>query len=214
MTVLPLVTLACVSAWVGLVLIAQLVNPEQSALSMGMSGLATGRYGWIMRLAFVVRGAAALALVAAVSGLVPEAARSAAGLVLFALWGGGSALLAAYDTDMPGDAPTAHGRAHVLIALVAYAAAVVGMVLVSMRLGEAEATTGLARWALPIAWLAAVAMVAQFAGFGAAARDAGTDEAAEARTQAYGGLGRYAGLLQRVFLAVVMLWTALVAAGI
>ncbi len=172
MSTLPLLTLACVSAWVALVLIAQLANPEQSPLSMGMSGLVAGRYGWIMRLAFVVRGVAALALVGAVSSLVPEAARSDLGLALLAVWGGASALLAAYDTDMPGDEPTAHGRGHAVIAFVAYVAVAVGMVLVSLKLDNAEATAGLARWALPIALLAAVAMVSQFAGFAAAARDA------------------------------------------
>jgi hypothetical protein len=102
------------------------------------------------------------------------------------------------------------------------------MILVSLRLGDDEATAGLARWALPVALLAAVAMVVQFVGFGAAARDAGAETpdtsgvsdapdasgAAGARSPSFGGLGRYAGLLQRVFVGIVMLWTALVAAGI
>ena len=216
MTVLPLLTLAGVSVWVALVLIAQSLNPEQSALSMGMSGLVTGRQGWIMRLAFVVRGATAIALVGALSNLVPDAARSDLGMVLLAVWGGGSALLAAYDTDMPGDEPTAHGRGHAVIAFVAYIASAVGMVLVSLKLGEAKATADLARWALPIALLAAVAMVVQFAGFAAAARDAAAAgaKAAPGSPPAYGGIGRSAGLWQRVFLGIVMLWTALIAAGL
>jgi hypothetical protein len=201
-TALPLLTLAGVSVWVALVLIAQALNPDQNPVSMGMSGLATGRGGWVMRLAFVVRGLSALTLVGAVHGLVPEVARSEIGLALLAVWGGGSALLAAYDTDMPGDEPTPHGRAHAVIAFVAYVTATLGMILVSAKLGAANATADTASWALPLALFAAVAMVAQFAGFGAAAR--ATDE----------GLGRYAGLLQRVYLMSVMLWTALVAAGL
>ena len=211
MTILPLVSLACVSATVALVVIAKLANPEQSALSMGMSGLARGRYPWIMRAAFVVRGAGALALVGAVSTLVPAAAQSELGLVFIALWGGGSLLLAAYDTDMPGEEPTPHGRAHVLIALVAYVAAGVGTVLVSLRLGDAEATADLARWALPIALVTAVAMVVQFVGFGAAARDAAAEPGSR---PALRGLGRYPGLLQRVFVLLVLLWTVVVAAGV
>jgi len=211
MTALPLLSLACVSAWVALVLIAQLANPEQSPLGMGMSGLVHGRFGWIMRLAFVVRGVAALALVGAVSSLVPEAARSDLGLGLIAVWGGASALLAAYDTDMPGDEPTAHGRGHAVIAFVAYVAAAVGMVLVSLKLDNAEATADVARRALPLALLTAVAMVVQFVGFAAAARDA---TAASGSPPSLGGLGRFAGLLQRTFLGAVMLWTALVAAGL
>ena len=217
MALLPLLTLAGVSVWVALVLIAQALNPEQSALSMGMSGLVTGRHGWIMRVAFVVRGATAITLVGALANLVPEAARSDLGMGLLAVWGGGSALLAAYDTDMPGDEPTAHGRGHAVIAFVAYVAVAVGMLLVSVGLHGAEATADLARWALPIALLAAVAMALQFAGFAAAARDAAEPRVpalAGAQPPASGGLGSYAGLLQRVFLGIVMFWTALVAAGL
>ncbi len=202
MTTLSLLSLAGVVAWVVLVIAAQLLTPDQCVLSMGMSGLATGRHGWVMRIAFIVRGLAALALVGAVCVGAPDDARSIAGLVLLAVWGAGSALLAVYDTDMPGDAPTAHGRAHALIALIAYVAAAVGMLLVSLDLRGAEATAGVARWALPIALVAAVAMFAQFAGFAAAARTPGR------------GLGRYAGLLQRIYLATVMLWTAVVALGL
>jgi hypothetical protein len=199
---LALLTVVAVVGWAALVVAAQLLTPEQSALSMGMSGLATGRHGRLMRLAFVVRGFAALALVGAVWAAVPEGARSIAGLALVAVWGVGSALLAACDTDMPGDEPTPHGRAHALIALVAYVAAAAGMVLVALGFRGEEATAGIARWALPLALVAAVAMLVQFAGFGAAARSTSR------------GLGRYAGLLQRVYLALVMLWTALVAVAL
>jgi len=201
-TTLSLLALATTIAWAVLAIAAQLLKPGQSVRSMGMSGLAIGRHGWIMRLAFVVRGIAALALVGAVCRLTPDAAQSVAGLVLVALWGGGSALLAVYDTDMPGDRPTLHGRAHALIALAAYVAMGVGMVLVSLKLGEAEATADVARWSLPIALVAAAALFAQFAGFGAAARTTAR------------GLGRYAGLLQRIYLALVMLWSVVVAVGV
>jgi len=201
MSALSLLTIAGAVIWTALVIVAQLLTPGQSALSMGMSGLATGRFGWLMRLAFVVRGLTALALVAAVAGSVPAAALSVPGLVLFAAWGGGSALLACYDTDMPGDKPTRRGQAQLLIALVAYSAAVAGMILLSLQLRHGDAAA-VARWALFIALVAAVALFAQFAGFAEAARGPSR------------GLGRYAGLLQRVFLALVMLWTVVVAAGI
>jgi Protein of unknown function (DUF998) len=144
----------------------------------------------------------ALSLVAAAADGVPAAARSVPGLVLFAVWGRGSALLACYDTDMPGDKPTRRGQAHALIALAAYVAAVAGMVLVSLQLRHGEATAVVGRWTLLIALVAAVAMFAQFVAFAEAARPPAA------------GLGRYAGLLQRVFLALVMLWTVVVAAGI
>jgi len=203
MPILSLLTIAAVVAWVALAIAAQVLTLGQSALSMGLSGLATGRFGWLMKLAFVVRGLAALALVAAVAGSVPAAAVSVPGLALFAAWGGGSALLACYDTDMPGCKPTRRGQAHALIALVAYVAAVAGMILVSLRLRDGgEAIAVVARWSLLIALVAAVALFAQFAGF------------AEAARPSTHGLGRYAGLLQRIFLGLVMLWTVVVAVSL
>lgn len=202
MSVLVVLTLAGVCAWGTLMLIAQLVTPEQSALSMGLSGLATGRHGWIMRVAFVMPFVSALALLGAVSAGVPESARSLIGLILFATGGAGCALLAACDEDMPGQVRTSHGRLHTLIAALAYVAAGVGMLLVSWDLRAAQETAGLARWALPLALLAAVAMLAQWAALHVAVRRPDR------------GLGRYAGLMQRMCLGIVMLWTVVVAGGI
>ena len=60
MPALSLLTIAGAGLWVALVVTAQLLTPGQSAVHMGMSGLATGRYGWLMKLAFVVRGLTAV----------------------------------------------------------------------------------------------------------------------------------------------------------
>jgi hypothetical protein len=92
------------------------------------------------------------------------------------------------------------------------------MALTSWGLTRARSTSGLAWVALVLTVLAAVALLAQFAGFGAAARDARPGRrkqpALEGERAPARGLARYAGLLQRVFLVLVMLWTVVVAAGI
>ncbi len=218
MPALSILTVAGAVQRTALVVLVQVLTPKQSALSMGMSGLSTGPHGWLMKAAFVVRGLTALALVAAVGASAPVVACSLAGLVFFALWGGGSALLACFDTDMPGRKPTREGAAHMLIAMLAYISAVVGMALTSWGLTRTHATAGLARVALVLTVLAAVALLAQFAGFGAAARDARPGRrkppALEGERAPARGLARYAGLLQRVFLVLVMVWTVVVAAGI
>jgi hypothetical protein len=244
---MPTLSIACIAAvvaWVILVLCAQRLNPDQSALSMGMSGLARGRAPWVMKAAFAARGVAALALVAALPGQVPLRPLVVVGLVFFWVWGAGSALLALADTDMPGEKPTREGAMHVYIALLAYVAGVAGMVCLSLGLRGEEATAGVARWALPIALVAAVAMIVQLAAFASAADAAPTDaeappgepavgngataqplapfaqplEPAAASTQSRAvmphGLGHYAGLLQRVFIVLIMAWTVLVAAAI
>ncbi len=195
----------CVTAvivWAACVAIAHLVNPGQDPLAMGMSGLARGEHGWLMRAAFVARGASALLLVAVLVLEAPADAWSRGGMALLWAWGLGSALLAVYATDMPGETPTEAGRVHAVVAAVTYVCVVAGALWVSTALRHAEATAGLVTWALPLAILAGLAMVGQFAAFAVAARPAD------------GGLGRYAGLLQRVFVSLVMLWTALVAAAV
>lgn len=163
---------ASVVLWAALVVGAQMVNPDQSPLALGMSGLARGRSPWLMKSAFVVRGLSALLLVAALPAVVAVAGSALAGIPLFWLWGAGSAALALADTDMPGETPTRAGKAHVLIAMAAYLAGVTGALLVSFALGGDQATAGIAHWALPLAAVAALAMVVQFVAFGAAAREA------------------------------------------
>ena len=218
MPALSILTIAGAVLWAALVLVVQVLTPEHDVLTMGMSALAAGKHGWLMKAAFVVRGLTALALVATVAANVPVVACSLAGLVFFALWGGGSALLACFDTDMSGQKPTRDGAAHMFVALLAYVSAVVGMALISWDLTRAHSTSDLARVALALTVLAAIALLAQFAGFSAAARDArpgGRRRPALAGERALArGLARYAGLLQRIFVVLVMVWAVIVAIGI
>jgi len=235
---------ACVAAtvvWVVLVVVAHVLNPGQSPLSMGMSGLTRGRAPWVMRSAFIVRGLTALLLAPALSAAFGFAGLALFGIVLLWVWGVGSVALSAVDTDMPGEPPTRAGAAHALIALVAYLAGVAGAMIISVNLRE-FAPAGVGRWALPIALAAAVALAAQLAGFWAAALQArgaaggpsgptssGADvppqlvEVSDAGPSGRGagaapawvaGLDDYAGLLQRVFVGLLMLWTLLVALGV
>ncbi len=199
---MSIATIVGIAASVGLGLTAQLVTPGHNALSMGASALAVGRHGWLMKLAFVARGLAALTLVAAVVVVVPGSGRSGWGLTLIAVWGVGAFLLAFFATDMPDGPPTAHGAIHALVAAIVYVAVAVGELLVSLDLGHESAWRSLSHLATPLAVAVLVALVAQFAGFRAAMRS--MDE----------GLGRYSGLVQRVFLALVLLWMLIVAAGL
>jgi len=268
MTALALAAVVFVLLWAVLVVVAHVFNPEQSPLSMGMSGLARGRAPWIMKGSFVARGLSALCLVAVLPAALGGGALTLAGLVLFWVWGVGSAILALADTDMPGGPPTRAGAAHALIALVAYVAGAAGAVVLSLAVRGEDATAGVARWALPIALAAAVALVVQFVAFGSAAREARSAAAAAAGDRAVDpaaspsgdpsgvpaiapavtpaaasaagvppqlsggedaggdkraplsaasasrGLAGYAGLLQRVFVGLLMLWTLLVALGV
>ncbi len=161
MTALAIAAAAFVVLWAVLVVVAQVLNPEQSPLSMGMSGLARGRAPLVIKASFIARGLSALLLVAALPTVFGTDGFAFAGLVLLWVWGVGSAALAIADTDMPGEEPTRAGAAHALIALGAYVAGTLGAVILSLALRSEEATAGVARWALPIALAAAVALVVQ-----------------------------------------------------
>jgi hypothetical protein len=139
---------------------------------MEMGGLARGRAPWVTKSAFLCRGASALVLLIAVPGALGTTGITLAGIVAFWIWGVGSAVLGVIGTDMPGEPPTRAGAAHALVARVAHVAGAAGAILLSLEvLGRGDAG-GLAVWALALALAAAVAMIAQFAAFGAPAREA------------------------------------------
>ncbi len=246
-----LVAVLLVVAWAALVVVAHLLNPEQSPLTTGMSGLVRGRAPWVMKSSFLCRGASALFLLIVVPSVLGTGELTLAGIAAFWVWGVGSALLALFDTDMPGEPPTRAGAAHALVELVAYIAGVTGAILLSWVAMRGLVGTSLAVGALPLALTAAITMVVQFAAFGAAASEAHASALQPAAVQAgaapspiaaaqaatplssvppqltaagpAGGvprpaalseLARYAGLFQRVFLALLMLWTLLVALGL
>ncbi len=172
MSGLAYIAAALVVAWAALVITAQVQNPDQSPLSMGMSGLARGRSPWVMKSSFIVRGLSALALVAAMPGALRVEGGFLVAAVLLWVWGLGSAVLALADTDMPGEPPTSAGAAHAIIALVAYVAGASGAIILSVAMLHGSVLTGLAVWALPISVTAAAALVVQFVAFGAQAREA------------------------------------------
>ena len=172
MSGLAYIAAALVIAWAALVITAQVQNPDQSPLSMGMSGLSRGRSPWVMKSSFIVRGLSALALVAAMPGELRVEGGFLVAAILLWVWGLGSAVLAVADTDMSGEPPTSAGAAHAIVALVAYVAGACGAVVLSAAMLHGSGLTGLAVWALPISVTAAAALVVQFVAFGAQAREA------------------------------------------
>ena len=225
---MPVLSVVCVSLcalWLALVVTVQLLTPEQSSLRMGMSGLAVGPHGWAMKAAVVARGAAACVLAAGLPGALLPGWRLTVGFALFWVWGVGSVLLALYDTDMPGDTPTRRGRAHALVALVSYLAALAAVITLSPALMRSGGTAITAWWALPIALAAALFLLLQSIAFWQQARAAAARASAERLAAPAASrpleprvspppaprLGAYAGLLQRVYVGLIMVWTVLAA---
>ena len=195
---LAVLTIVGIAAYVAIVVVAQLLPPHYSVISTAESDLAVGRYGWLMTSAFVVRGALSLALVAALALATRGAARSRLGLWLIGLWGAGALLLAAFPTDLPGATRTVHGGIHALVALVAFFAVGLGELLVSRRIAALDGWQAFAMGVRRLALAALVVCAVAVASLGLSSTTSG-------------GLAGYAGLLERVFLGLVLLWMLLVA---
>ncbi len=186
-----------VALYVVLDMVVQLLPPHYSPIRQAESDLGVGPYGWLMSVNFMVRGALTLAAATAIAGAFPAASRPRFGLALLWVFGVGSALLAFFPTDIlddprlvPHPVATPHGEIHLLLALIAFIAAPFGALLISFRVERAGPLAAVRGAAVTLALLASVALLAMPT------------------------LGRYhvGGLAERVFLACVLGWLALLAA--
>ena len=196
---LSTLTIVGIVAYVALVVTAQLLPPHYNAVRTAESDLAVGPYGWLMTVAFVLRGVLSLSLVAALVLATRRGLRLRAGLVLLGLWGAAAFLLAAFPTDLPGDPRTVHGAVHAAVALVAFLAVAIGELLVSRRLARVERWRSFGRSTGRLAVATLVVCVLALVALGAAAA---SDS----------GPAAIAGLAERAFLAMALLWMLLVAA--
>ena len=172
MEIFAAIAAVLVVAWAALVIVAHRLNPEQSPLSMGMSGLARGHAPWVMKSAFLCRGASALVLLIVLPSVLGTAGLTLAGILAFWVWGVGSAALAVVDTDMPGEPRSQTGSVHAVVALLACICGSAGALVLSVAMLRSDATAGIGGWALPLALLTLAGMVLQFVGFEAAAQQA------------------------------------------
>ena len=178
-------------------IVVQLLPPHYSPIRQAESDLGVGPYGWLMSVNFLVRGALAIAAATAIAGAFSAAVRPRFGLALLWVFGVCSALLAFFPTDIlddrrlvPHPVATLHGEIHLLLALIAFIAAPLGALLISFRLERAGPLAAVRGAAATLAILAAVALLFL-------------------RT-----FGRHhaGGLDERIFLACVLAWLALLAA--
>jgi hypothetical membrane protein len=98
--------------------VLQFLPPHYSVMSQAESDLAVGPFGWIMSINFFGRGITSAALIVALASTGPRSRRRTIGMVLLAVAGFCSALIAFFPTDIPareGISPsTASGLVHVI----------------------------------------------------------------------------------------------------
>ena len=181
-------TIAGILLYIVLDVIVQLLPPHYSAISQAESDLAVGPYGYLMAINFVVRGLVGLALLGA---LIESGAKERflwPGLILVGIWAVGALLLALFPTDLAGETPTLHGKLHLAIALLAFLCAPIGSLLLSRALVRIERLRSLAQPGVVIAILTFIALLLL---------------GSTARLRALRDAG---GLLERMFIGLVLLW--------
>jgi hypothetical membrane protein len=173
---------------------AQILPPYYSPISQAESDLAIGQYGYIMTVNFINRGLLSLAFLFALLGAIDIKGgvrrRYRAGFALLGVWTVGAFLLAAFPASVPPSAPTLTGAVHLEVAVVAFVGGAFGELGLSLQFARDPAFLRVRRFALPISAVA-VALVVLYFGLPAVSLGMAT---------------RFSGLLERIFLASVLLW--------
>lgn len=177
------------SAWL-LPLVSEYDIPRDT-----VSELALGSYGFIQTAAFVLSGLGVLGLAYAIRRLTTGAWGSLAGSLLLAVYGLGAILVAFFPTDAVDSASdlaalTTTGMIHSGVALVSFASATAGMVVLAWTFSREPRWRSLTPWAAIFATAAVSLMIGQ---------------AVEPQ-------GPWTGLLQRMLVTVIAAW--LVAAAL
>lgn len=174
--------------------VAQLLPPHYNPIKQAESDLGVGPNGWIMSLNFVIRGLIALALVAGLNLALAPAARPRLALTLILVWAAGDVLLAVFRTDVPPHRATIHGVIHLLVAFIAFVAVALGELILSLRMDADPRWAAIRPVLLAVACAAWVAMAALLL---------------HVLPRAQIG-----GLIERVFLGLVLLWMVVAGLGL
>jgi hypothetical protein len=178
--------------YVVLDVVAQLLPPHYNPVSQAESDLAVGPFGYVMTVNFVVRGILSLSFLFGLVGATTLGRRSPVGVALLGAWGLGAFVLAASPTDV-GTGTTLHGMIHLVTAALAFVAAAVGEVILSIRCGEEPRLARARTTALLVSALAVLALLGLFY----------VQQRPRLVAEAFG-------LVERVFLGLVLLWIAVV----
>ena len=182
------------------VAVLQLLPPHYDPIREAESNLAVGPFGWIMNVNFLGRTVTTGFALIAISRVGPATALRRLGLISFGIGGASSAVLAFFPTDVDvvsGTGTAAHtpgGLVHLLAAAIGFAAALLGILLLTAWLRLQPTLRQTSRVALAFAAIAAC----------------GALWLALSATVAWGPVG----LAERICLTGVLGWTFFVCAGI
>jgi hypothetical membrane protein len=192
-SLVALLVIVGIVLYVILDVIAQLLPPHYNPITQAESDLAVGPYGFIMVINFVLRGLIALALLWVLTASLQKGVLSRTGLVLIGIWGVCSMLLALFPTDLADSKLTLHGLLHLVLALLAFICGAIGELIVSRSFAKDERWRSLSIIATVIATLAVIMFVPTTTGL------------------FFHFLQHIGGLVERIFIGLVLLWMVVVA---
>jgi hypothetical protein len=174
--------------------VAQLLPPHYSPISQPESDLAVGPFGYVMAINFVDRGVLSILFVYALSRLGGANSSQRLGYLLVGVWGVASLVLSVSPTDVNPPPFTVHGVVHLIFATVGFFGGAVGEIALSRGLRSDPDFSRLKGVPLAIAVLAFVFFLLLYF------------------TPAVSPLGAadFGGLLERIFLGLVLLWILVV----
>jgi hypothetical protein len=167
------------------------VVSEYSLIGDNISELALGRYGFVQMAAFLIAGMGTMGLAVAIRALTTGSWGSFTGSLLIGIYGAGAILAVIFPTDRvdsPADlgslSPT--GTIHVIVAVVSFICAIVGMFVLTWTFRRAVRWRSLLPWSVlfPAGALSLIIVQTQ---------------------------GPLVGLLQRLLVTIISTWLILVA---
>ena len=182
-----IITLAFASLFAITLVTVHVIEPETNTSPMSLYSL--GPFGIVMRAGFVILGLAFLSIVVGLRGSARPTIIYRIDLLMLSIAGSGLVSIGAFNTDVPGTVPTPSGLIHSSAAIIWSISALVGILLfaVAFRQDGRSLTIGRLSRNLGIA-----VMITYLGGFLE--------------------LGTYFATLQpRMFFALVVLWTSLIA---
>ncbi len=184
-------TLAGVAVYVAIDVLLAFLRPGYSLIYNAESDYGRGPWYWVMDLNFLLRCALSLAIAGALYRVVRLDGRTRAGLALLVTWAICSGLLAFFADDPEGTPQHGSGVVHLVLAFIAFTAIAVGAILISASLLSDPAWRPAARFLLAISVAAVLAYLL------------------------LGGAHKHqhapAGLYERIFLGLELLWIAVAA---
>ncbi|WP_213814225.1 DUF998 domain-containing protein [Glaciihabitans sp. dw_435] len=207
-------TLIGVAIYILVDVVLQGLPPYYSPISEAESNLAVGPYGWVMDLNFLLRGVLTVCLVIALSRVGPPRLTRTIGLTLTAIGGVSSAVLAGFPTDVvrpggPGEmsmlvATSAVGDIHIVLATIGFIAALSGFAVLTVWMGGSPLGIRRGDGRRPRTFTAAIVCV--IVGFIGLLWIVQTSQPAS--------LSQVAGLAERLALAGILGWVAVVCVGV